>query len=86
MGTEYFENIGVGFELPNHYLKLTAKQNLQLFSSFYPSNSLQNLDKLFEIFGLAPDANKRVEEFSKCMKMRLELYSLNYAQSRYYFS
>lgn len=70
-GNEYFEKIGVGFELPNHYLKLTARENLQLFSSFYPSNSLQNFDELFEIFGLAPDANKKVEEFSKGMKMRL---------------
>ncbi len=70
-GSEYFEKIGVGFELPNHYLKLTAKENLQLFSSFYPSTSLQNPDELFETFGLAPDANKKVEEFSKGMKMRL---------------
>ncbi len=70
-GSEYFEKIGVGFELPNHYLKLTARENLQLFSSFYPSTSLQDFDRLFEIFGLAPDSDKKVEEFSKGMKMRL---------------
>ncbi len=70
-GSEYFERIGVGFELPNHYLKLTAKENLKLFASFYPSDGLQNLDELFEIFDLAADANKRVEAFSKGMKMRL---------------
>lgn len=70
-GNEYFEKIGVGFELPNHYLKLTAKENLKLFASFYPENNLQNFDELFEIFGLEKDANKRVEEFSKGMKMRL---------------
>jgi fluoroquinolone transport system ATP-binding protein len=70
-GKEYFEKIGVGFELPNHYLKLTAKENLQLFSSFYPATSLQNFDELFERFGLGPDADKKVEEFSKGMKMRL---------------
>ncbi|MGD9563871.1 MAG: ATP-binding cassette domain-containing protein [Pyrinomonadaceae bacterium] len=70
-GREYFEKIGVGFELPNHYLKLTAKENLQLFSSFYPAGSLQNFDVLFEIFGLTPDADKKVSEFSKGMKMRL---------------
>jgi fluoroquinolone transport system ATP-binding protein len=27
-GQDYFEDIGVGFELPNHYGKLTAKENL----------------------------------------------------------
>ena len=70
-GNEYFEKIGVGFELPNHYLKLTAKENLKLFAAFYPQNNLQNFDELFEIFGLADSAGKRVEEFSKGMKMRL---------------
>lgn len=70
-GREYFEKIGVGFELPNHYLKLTAKENLQLFSSFYPAGSLQNFDILFETFGLTPDADRKVSEFSKGMKMRL---------------
>lgn len=70
-GNEYYEKIGVGFELPNHYLKLTAKENLKLFASFYPEKNLQNFDELFEIFGLAGDADKRVEEFSKGMKMRL---------------
>ncbi len=70
-GNEYFERIGVGFELPNHYLKLTAKENLKLFASFYPEKNLQNFDALFETFGLAGDADKRVEEFSKGMKMRL---------------
>jgi len=70
-GNEYFEKIGVGFELPNHYLKLTAKENLKLFAAFYPQNNLQNFDELFEIFGLADSTGKRVEEFSKGMKMRL---------------
>jgi fluoroquinolone transport system ATP-binding protein len=70
-GNEYFEKIGVGFELPNHYLKLTAKENLRLFASFYQEKNLQNFDELFETFGLAGDADKRVEEFSKGMKMRL---------------
>ncbi len=70
-GNGYFEKIGVGFELPNHYLKLTAKENLQLFASFYPEKNLLDFAALFEIFGLAGDADKRVGEFSKGMKMRL---------------
>lgn len=70
-GNEYFEKIGVGFELPNHYLKLTAQENLKLFASFYPSNNLQNINELLEIFGLAESLNQKVEEFSKGMKMRL---------------
>jgi fluoroquinolone transport system ATP-binding protein len=70
-GNEYFEKIGVGFELPNHYLKLTARENLKLFAAFYPKTSLLNLDALFEVFGLTESADKSVEEFSKGMKMRL---------------
>lgn len=70
-GNEYLEKIGVGFELPNHYLKLTAKENLKLFASFYPEKNLQNFDELFESFGLEKDADKRVEQYSKGMKMRL---------------
>jgi fluoroquinolone transport system ATP-binding protein len=69
--SEYFQKIGVGFELPNHYLKLTARENLELFGSFYPENKLKDLNPLFETFGLAADADKRVEDLSKGMKMRL---------------
>jgi fluoroquinolone transport system ATP-binding protein len=70
-GSEYFEKIGVGFELPNHYLKLTARENLRLFASFYPAENLRNLDEMFETFGLDGSADKKVAEFSKGMKMRL---------------
>ncbi|HAS46397.1 MAG TPA: ATP-binding protein [Microscillaceae bacterium] len=68
--SDYYNHIGVGFELPNHYLKLTALENLQLFASFYdkPTQSLQTwLDRV----GLWKDAQVRVENFSKGMKMRL---------------
>lgn len=70
-GKEYFEQIGVGFELPNHYLKLTAQENLQLFSSFYKTDKLLDFKELFETVGLSDSLNKRVEEYSKGMKMRL---------------
>ena len=32
---DFYRTIGVGFELPNHYLKLTAQENLRFFASFY---------------------------------------------------
>ena len=66
----YFNRIGVCFELPNHYLKLTALENLQYFAGFYeqkPADFIQLLEKV----GLAKDANTKVEKFSKGMKMRL---------------
>lgn len=67
---DYYEHIGVGFELPNHYLKLTAKENLQLFSTFYKRKVTKPLE-LLEMVGLGEYANQKVSDFSKGMKMRL---------------
>lgn len=71
MDQRYFHRIGVGFELPNHYPKLTGRENLQLFSQFYAKEALLDINLLLEKVGLAKDADKRVEEYSKGMKMRL---------------
>lgn len=67
---DYYNHIGVGFELPNHYLKLSALENLKLFASFYdkPTSSPQIW---LERVGLWKDAHQKVEGFSKGMKMRL---------------
>lgn len=67
----YFDDIGVGFELPNHYLKLTAVENLKLFASFYDKSRLIPIDDLFQRVGLEGDMDKPVEAYSKGMKMRL---------------
>ncbi len=70
-GKEYYARIGVGFELPNHYLKLTARENMALFASFYPKKQIQDIPQLFEMVGLEADIDKKVEAYSKGMKMRL---------------
>lgn len=66
----YYNHIGVGFELPNHYLKLTALENLQLFASLYDKPTADP-EALLAKVGLADDALKKVESYSKGMKMRL---------------
>lgn len=68
-GREFYEQIGVSFELPNHYVKLTAEENLRFFSSFY-SKTL-SIQEWLEKVGLGGDAKKLVGDFSKGMKMRL---------------
>ena len=68
---DYLEKIGVGFELPNHYQKLTGKENLDLFVSFYQNKADRDLNKLFEQVDLLDAINKPVEAYSKGMKMRL---------------
>jgi fluoroquinolone transport system ATP-binding protein len=64
-----YEKIGVGFELPNHYLKLTAIENLNFFRGFYQSST--DPMEMLRMVGLEKDAKKKVGDFSKGMKMRL---------------
>lgn len=69
-GKEYYEQIGVAFDFPNLYTKLTARENLQLIGAYYKSK-VEDIDKLLDRVGLLPDKDVRVENFSKGMKMRL---------------
>jgi len=57
--------------LPNHYQKLSGKENLSLFGTFYPKESLRPAEELFELMGMKESMNDRVETYSKGMKMRL---------------
>jgi len=65
----FYENIGVDFEFPSLYEKLTARENLRFFSSLYKKQ--KNIELLLESVGLLSDADKKVSEFSKGMKSRL---------------
>ena len=70
---EIYRHIGVGFELPNHFLKLSGLENLDLFASFYGDEKLFVMDtmQLLEMVGLQDAATQQVGENSKGMKMRL---------------
>jgi fluoroquinolone transport system ATP-binding protein len=70
--SEYYEQIGVSFELPNHYLKLTALENLRYFQSLY-SGSTEAPQQVLEMVDLAEDGDKRVSHFSKGMRIRLNV-------------
>ena len=71
-GPAYFERVGVCFELPSNYRKLTAIENLRFFSSFFRAPTLPP-EEVLEWVGLSADANKRVDRFSKGMQIRLNL-------------
>ncbi len=71
-GSDYYQHIGVSFEFPNHYLKLTARENLTFFRSLY-DGSTETPEAVLEAVGLAEHADKRVEAFSKGMRIRLNL-------------
>ena len=68
--SDYYERVGVSFEAPNHYLKMTALENLNYFRSLY-SGPTQDPRTLLEMVNLGQDANQRVGGYSKGMKMRL---------------
>jgi len=71
-GPELFNRIGVCFELPNLYEKLTAEENLEFYRGFFdvatdePRSVLERLD-------LPVDDERPVAAWSKGMRMRLAL-------------
>lgn len=69
-GPDYYERVGVSFELPNHYHKLTGLENLQFFGSLYQGPTADPME-LLDAVGLADAANTRVGKYSKGMQMRL---------------
>ena len=69
-GAGYYERIGVSFEAPNHYLKMTALENLNYFRSLY-SRPTEDPRALLKLVNLAEDADQVVGGYSKGMKMRL---------------
>ncbi|QVK17918.1 ABC transporter ATP-binding protein [Mycoplasmatota bacterium] len=66
---DFYQEIGVGFEMPVHFSKLTAEENLHFFQKLYRSHA--DIDELLKRVGLYEHRKKQVNEFSKGMKSRL---------------
>jgi fluoroquinolone transport system ATP-binding protein len=71
-GASYYERIGVSFETPNHFLKLTARENLQYFARLY-SRPTRAPQELLHGVGLGEDGDTPVGKYSKGMKARLSV-------------
>lgn len=69
-GPDYYQRVGVSFELPNHYHKLTGLENLRFFGSLYGGATADPME-LLDAVGLAHAAKTRVAKYSKGMQMRL---------------
>lgn len=65
----YYETIGVDFEFPSLYEKLSGRDNLSFFSSLYKKHL--DMDFLLQAIGLHHDGEKKVLHYSKGMKSRL---------------
>lgn len=70
--SSYYERIGVSFELPTHYLKLTGRENLTYFGSLY-QGAVRPAQELLELVNLGGDADVPVGHYSKGMKNRLSI-------------
>ena len=68
-GRDFYEQIGVDFEFPSLYEKLTARENLNFFGSLYKRHV--SPEELLSRVGLLSDAEKKVSDYSKGMKSRL---------------
>lgn len=66
----FYEKIGVDFEFSSVYEKLTARENLRYFSSLY-SGAKRDINELLREVGLESHADKRLSEYSKGMKSRM---------------
>jgi fluoroquinolone transport system ATP-binding protein len=71
-GADLYQRIGVGFELPAYFPKLTARENLAAFAALY-AGPVEDPERALAAVGLAGVADQRVAAFSKGMKMRLNL-------------
>ncbi|MCB9745350.1 MAG: ABC transporter ATP-binding protein [Alphaproteobacteria bacterium] len=71
-GRDYYRRIGVSFELPNHYLKLSARENLEYFRALYAGDTATP-EEVMELVGLSEHLDKPAGAFSKGMKNRLTL-------------
>lgn len=65
----FYEEIGVGFEMPVLFNKLTALENLSFFASLY--NHKIDYEAMLIRVGLGEAKNQQVGQYSKGMKVRL---------------
>jgi len=70
MGREFFERIGVSFEHPNLYGKLSGYENLKYFAGLFKGPTEDPME-LLKLVGLADAAGRRAAAYSKGMKQRL---------------
>ncbi|MFN2197080.1 MAG: ABC transporter ATP-binding protein [Anaerolineales bacterium] len=71
-GGDLYERIGVSFETPNHFLKLTALENLRYFGRLYQGNGRDPQELLAEV-DLQDDGDLLVSQYSKGMQNRLSV-------------
>lgn len=67
---DFYNRIGVGFEIPNVYKKLSGLDNLKFHARLYDRETEDPM-KILEWVGLADSAKQKANSYSKGMKQRL---------------
>ncbi len=70
-GTELYSLMGIGFETPSLYLKLTGRENLEFALSLHKCEPVLSIPRAAARLGLDDVIDQRVETYSKGMRMRL---------------
>lgn len=71
---DFYQMIGVLFEIPYLYSTLSAVDNLKYFSSFYQQSTVRKIDDLLNLVELKAEYRKKqVKEYSKGMKQRVSI-------------
>jgi len=70
LGRDFFQQVGVSFEHPNLYGKLSGLENLRYFAGLFKGPTEDPLE-LLKLVGLHDSANKKAAAYSKGMKQRL---------------
>ncbi len=68
---DYYQRIGVSFEFPAVYSKLTVRENLEFIASFYRRH--MDISQLLKMVGLDRDADQLGANLSKGMRKKLDL-------------
>ena len=71
---DFFQKIGVLFEFPYLYSNLSALDNLNYFSSFYPKEQLRDAEEVLDELEFKKDfLRKPVSSYSKGMRQRVSM-------------
>lgn len=82
--TDFFNQIGVSFEQPNVFAKLTGYENLKYFAALF-SVPTHDAMGLLDRVGLRDSAHKKAFEYSKGMRQRLTFARALLNKPRYLF-
>lgn len=73
-GKEFYQKIGVLFEFPYLYANLSAADNLNYFTSFYPKQQVRDIKGLLKQLEFKEDfIHKPVSSYSKGMRQRVSM-------------